>query len=244
MNSPNEAELDNLLNQAWKNYRDGDKAALDNIYDILMPFCLRVSSKTCGRYIGNEEEEASIARMAVLEALEKFNPAKGTFLVFLGKVIRNRIIDYKRKEKRKSIIPFSFLVRSGTILTDDVDDSFFENIIDDMARKQEIDKLKKLLQEFNISFEELVQVSPRQARTRENAQKIALLIAKNEDLRRYLMERKLLPMKDLEDKWKVDRKVADRYRKFIITAALIHSHEFFYLKSYVLPAAGGDGNGC
>ena len=244
MDSPNAAQRDNLINQAWENYRDGDKTAIDDIYDILMPFCLRVSSKTCGRYVDNGEEEASIANMAIVEALDKFNPAKGSFLVFLGQIIRNRIIDYKRKESKKSIIPFSFLSKGGaTFFTEDVDDSFFEGIIDDLARKQEIDSLKILLLEFNISFEELVQISPRQVKTRENVQKIALLIAENEHLNNYLMERKLLPMKDLEEKWNVNRKIADRYRKFIITAVLIHLYDFPYLKTYVLPVTRGDENG-
>jgi RNA polymerase sigma factor len=242
MHSPNEADLDNLLDQAWRNYQDGDKAALDNIYELLMPFCLRVSSKTCGRYIGNDEEEASIARMAVVETLEKYNPQRGSFLLFLGRVIRNRIIDYKRQEKRRRIIPFSFLDNKN-LLMDEVDEGFFEEIIDDLARKQEILKLKSLLQEFNISFEDLVNFSPRQNKTRDTAQKIALIIAENEDLRRHLLDKKLLPMRDLENKWKVDRKVADRYRKFIITATLIQWYEFPYLKSYVLPAKGVNKNG-
>lgn len=77
MFSPEPTSLNSMLDQVWKDYHNGDKEALNNIYEHLMPFCLRVSSKTCGRYITDHDEEASIARLAILEALEKYDPAKG-----------------------------------------------------------------------------------------------------------------------------------------------------------------------
>lgn len=242
MYSSDPADFNDLMSQAWNDYQDGDKAALDKILESLKPFCLRVCSKTCARFISEEDEEASIAMIAAVEALEKYDSAKGRFLNFLGQVIRNRIIDYKRKEKKQSIIPFSFLSKNGSSFAENIDDSFFEEIIDDLARKQEIERLKKLLMDFDIGFEELVQYSPRQPRSRENAKKIACLIAENQELSAYLMEKKMLPMKELEDKWKINRKIAERYRKYIITAALININDFPYLKSYVLPGQRGDEN--
>ncbi|MDD3024873.1 MAG: sigma factor [Syntrophomonadaceae bacterium] len=240
----NTVEYDNLINQAWRDYQNGANSALDDIYVVLMPFCLRVSSKTCNRYISEQDEEAGIARMAFLEALEKYDIEQGRFLLFLGNVIRNRIIDYKRKEKKRNLLTFSFLTREGSDMAEAVDNSFFEGIMDDLARKQEIEKLNKLLLEFNIGFKDLAGVSPRQAKTRVNAQKIAMLIAENEELKSYLMEKKMLPMKELEARWQVNRKIADRYRKFIIATTLIYLYEFPYLKSYVLPMTRGDENVC
>ncbi len=244
MHSPDKTELDNLLNQVWEDYRTGDKAALDNIFDQLMPFCLSVSSKTCGRYINEYDEEASIARLAILEAMEKYDPVKGSYIVFLGQVIRSRIIDYKRKEKKQSLIPFTFFSRNGSNLTEDVDDNYFELILDDLARKQEITRLEKLLVDFNICFTDLAQVSPRQRKSKHSAYEIASLIAKEPELSTYLFEKKMPPMREMEDKWKLNRKLADRYRKFIIAAALIELNDFPYLKSYLLPLQGGDKNAC
>lgn len=242
MHSPADSEFDNLIIKAWQEYQQGDKSALDGIYPDLLPFCQRVSSKTCKRYISEQDEEAGIARMALLEALEKYNPAKGRFIYFLGQVIRSRIIDYKRKEKNRKILHFSFLLREGNRMTEAVDDSFFEGIIDDLARKQEIVALQKLLQDYNIGFKDLAGVSPRQVKTRESARKIARLIAGNEQLNRYMLEKKMLPVKELEEKWQVNRKIAERYRKFIIATTLIYLHEFPYLQSYILPVRGGDEN--
>lgn len=244
MFSPDKTELDDLIIRIRKDYRTGDKTALDNIFDLLMPFCLRVCSKTCGHYINEYDEEASIARLAIIEALEKYDSDKGSYVVFLGQVIHSRIIDYKRQEKKHSLIPFAFFSRNGSNLSEDIDDSFFELILDDLARKQEIDRLEKLLRDYDICFADLVQGSPRQQKSKRNAHNIANLIAAESELSTYLLERKMLPMKELEDKWKVNRKLADRYRKFIIAATLIQLNDFPYLKSYLLPMQGGDENGC
>jgi len=130
-----------MLDQLWKDYHNGNKEALNNIYEHLMSFCLRVCSKTCGRYITDHDEESSIARLAIIETLEKYDPAKGSGLVFLGQTIRTRIIDYKRKEKKHILLPIAFLNSKETRLTGEVD-GFFEEILDDLARSQEIEKLK------------------------------------------------------------------------------------------------------
>ncbi|MGI5878994.1 MAG: sigma factor [Syntrophomonadaceae bacterium] len=240
MYSPEQTSLSSMLDQVWKDYHNGDKEALDNIYEHLMPFCLRVSSKTCGRYISDHDEEASIARLAIIETLEKYDPDKGSGLVFLGQTIRTRIIDYKRKEKKHSLLPVTFLTRNGSSLTGDVEECFFEEILDDLARSQEIEKLKSILGEFNIGFEELVQVSPRQTRSRQNVNRIIDIIVADDELSSYLMEKKMLPMKDMEETWQVNRKLADRYRKYIITAVIIQLNDFPYLRSFILPEARGE----
>jgi len=242
MDLSNQTEIDLLVQTAWNDYQSGNQAALDKILEHLMPFGLRVCAKTCGRYINKDDEEAGVAMLAILEALEKYDPAQGPFLVFSGQVIRNRIIDYKRKEKKQSLLPLAFLNRNSSYLADKVDNHFFEDIIDDLARKQEIEKLNALLLDFDICFEDLVQNSPRQPRSRESAQKIASLIVANQPLSHYMMEKKMLPLKELEDKWQVNRKIADRYRKYIIATVLININDFPYLKSYILPLQGGNKN--
>jgi RNA polymerase sigma factor len=235
-------ELNNSLNQLWEDYRAGDPVALDHIFQKLMPFCLRVCAKTCGRYIRENDDEASIARLVVVEAMDKYDPDKGTLPVFIGQIIRNRIIDFKRKERKQGIIPFSLLSRDTSRFGQEVEEHFYEEILDDIARRQEIDKLKGLLQAFQITFEELVTLSPRQQKTRQSAQQIAQIIAGNELLSGFLLKKKALPLKELEENWLVNRKVADRYRKFIIATALIYLFDFPYLIDYVLPLKGGQEN--
>ncbi|MBP1762095.1 MAG: polymerase sigma factor [Firmicutes bacterium] len=232
-------DADNLLYQLWLDYRNGNPAALDDIFEKLTPFCLRVCSKTCGKYIYENDDEASIARLAVVEALDKYDPAKGTMPIFIGQVIRNRIIDYKRKERRQSVISFNLLSKGAYRFEEEVDESFFEEIIDSIARKQEINKLQDLLQQFQIYINELPSLSPQQQKTRQNAQQIAAIIANNQDLCDYLLTKKSLPLKELEENWQINRKLAERYRKYIIMAVLIYINDFPLLQDYILPMKGG-----
>lgn len=239
MNKQSTVDFDHQLHQLWLDYRNGNLAVLEDIFDKLMPFCLRVCSKTCGKYIYDNDDEASIARLALVEALDKYDPDKGSMPVFIGQVIRNRIIDYKRKESKQSIISFNLRSKGVGRIEEEVDESFFEEIIDSIARKQEIDKLKSLLQSFDISFEELTRLSPQQNKTRQSAQNIAGIIAADEALQSYLLRKKALPLKELEANWQINRKLADRYRKYIIMVVLIYINDFPLLKDYILPMKGG-----
>ncbi|HPT70110.1 MAG TPA: sigma factor [Syntrophomonas sp.] len=239
MDKNSAVDSDNSLYQLWLDYRNGNSAVLDDIFEKIMPFCLRVCSKTCGKYIYENDDEASIARMAVVEALDKYDPAKGTMPIFIGQVIRNRIIDYKRKERRQSVISFNLLSKGTYRFENDVDESFFEEIIDSIARKQEIEKLQDLLQQYQIFMNELPSLSPQQQKTRINAQQIAAIIADNKELRDYMLAKKSLPLKELEENWQINRKLAERYRKYIIMAVLIYINEFPLLQDYILPMKGG-----
>lgn len=242
MYSPDKTELDHLLVQTCVDYQAGNKAALDHVFDLLMPFCLRVCSKTCGCYVSEYDEEASIARMAIIESMEKYDPGRGSFIFYLGQVIHHRLLDFKRKEKKHSLIPFSSLIHSGTALTETIDNHFFEEVLDDLTRKQEICRLEELLREFNIGFSDLVKGSPRQLRSKHHANQIAAIIVQQPELSSALLEKKMLPMKELEAQWQVNRKLADRYRKYIVAAVLIQLNDLPYLKSYLLPLHGGDEN--
>lgn len=232
-------DAESQIYQLFLDYRNGHSATLDDIFEKLMPFCLRVCSKTCGKYIHDNDDEASIARLALVEALEKYDPAKGTMTVFIGQVIRNRIIDYKRKEQKQSIISFKLFSKGEDRFEQEVDESFFEEIIDSIARKQEIENLQGLLQTFNISFHELPSLSPQQQKTRQSAQQIALIIAEDDALLNHLLRKKSLPLKELEESWQINRKLADRYRKYIIMTVLIYINDFPLLQDYILPRKGG-----
>ncbi len=231
-------KLEIVVYRCWEDYSAGNVDAIEQIYSELMPFCLRVCSRTCGRYINENDEESSIARFAILEAFNTYDPAKGRIMVYLGRVIRSRIIDFKRSEKRRQAISLWELQNDKSII-EIVDDSSIEDIVDEMARKQEIDILSHILQSYDICFVDLAQNSPRHNKTREKTKQIAWKIASEEAYRAYLLDKKKLPVKMLEEREMVSRKLVDRYRRYIIANALIIINDLSYLKPYVLPSEGG-----
>jgi RNA polymerase sigma factor len=232
-------KLETEVCESWEKYHTGNHEVIEEIYPKLMPFCLKVCSRTCGRYIDESDEEASIARMSILEAFHSYDPDKGYFLVYLGRVIRNRLIDFKRSEKRKKSL---FLEDLG--LRDDMvfhtEDDAIEKMVEELARAQEIEKFKEILSSFDIKFCELAASSPRQSKTREITKKICWVIAMDEVLQAYLLKKRKLPIKMLEEKKRYNRKLLDRYRKYIIAGSLIIIYDLTYLKSFIWAQGGTD----
>jgi RNA polymerase sigma factor len=239
MSSPGGKLLNSKITEALERYQTGDELVIEDIYDSLLPFCLRVASKTCNRYITIQDEESSIAQIAILEAFEKYQPGRGSFYSFLGQVIRNRIIDFKRRENKSQTVPFSDLGDNKDAYNEPIDDDYFEKKLDDLDRQQEIEKFKYMLGEYQISFEDLYKVSPRNSSAREKAMKVAGIIAKSSELSEHLLVKKSLPAKVLEEKFDINHKLMDRYRKYIIAGVLILKYEFSHLKTYVLPLVRG-----
>lgn len=243
MSSPGGKLLDSRISQVLARYQLGDDAAIEDIYNDLLPFCLRVASKTCNRYINMQDEEASIAQISIMEACQKYNPERGSFYAFLGQVIRNRIIDYKRRENKQRTINFSELNGNRDIFQEPADEDCFEDILDDLVRQQEIEQFKELLGEYQISFEDLCKVSPKYSSAREKAIKVACIIAQNHELSEHLLVKKSLPASDLMKRFSISNKVLDRYRKYIIAGVLVLKYDLSYLKPYVLPLTRGKCNG-
>lgn len=230
---PDKGELNEFVDGMVRRYQAGDQNALDDIYEHLSQFCLRVISKTCGKYINPDDEKAGIISNVIMDALDKYNIDRGSFMVYLGQVIRNRTIDELRKEKRSPSIALSPL--DTEIMIPGSEKVFIEDIIDDMARKQEIRTYAELLAGFALNLEQLAKVSPRHSKTRQQTQRAAWLIAKNNELRSYLLTKGVLPHKLLEEKFQFNRSILDRYRKYIIAVALIHIYDLGYIKPYVSP---------
>lgn len=238
MSQVDSVNLESVVYEGWQRYHAGDEGAIEDIYEDLMPFCLRVCSRTCGTYIGDSDEEASIARVSIIEAFDRYEPEKGAILVYLGRVIRNRIIDYKRSEKRKNAVPIGEIEHSQDY---DylIEDNSVEELVDQMARKQEIGQFKDLLNSFGISLIELAESSPRQTRTRNKTKEICWQIVADQQLKDYLLEKRKLPLKLLEEKGVFNRKLLDRYRRYIIAGTLIIIYDLTYLKSYLWQDKGG-----
>ncbi|WP_054695764.1 sigma factor [Syntrophomonas palmitatica] len=234
MNKSRPQVMEELALKAWNRYKNGDADALNDVYEEIFPFCMRVASRVCGHYLDTGSEESSTSRIALWEAFEKYEPARGNILPFIGQVIRTRIMDQKRKEKRK-IVSISL---SSERYQHPIDDTTCENIIEELARQQEIEQLQALLKVYNIDFQELVKQSPKQAKTRREANKIARLIAGDEELLRYLQARKNLPVKDLQQRFGSSEKLLERHRKYIIAHTLVLMHDFSVIGSYINEGRG------
>ncbi|MFZ5640035.1 MAG: RNA polymerase sigma factor SigI [Bacillota bacterium] len=244
-NAAQEVQTDSgvLIEEAKK----GNHWAREELIKNFTPFVLKVTSKVSGRYVRlGEDDEVSIGLMAFNEAIDCYDNTKNmAFLSFAETVMRRRLIDYYRKE-----LPNSRNVPLSTFESDDDDNresimyhiearqSTMVHTEGNLAaeRKEEILAYNRELQEYGITFAELVEISPKHEDARLRAMEAAALIAQDRELADYLKRKKELPLKVLSNKVDTSRKTLERQRKYIIAVALILINDYGHLRQYIQKA--------
>ena len=228
--------------QKVKRIQEGDTRLRNQFITDYQPYVAKMASRFSKRYIEpDRDDEFSIALGAFNEAINQYSPESGrSFLSFAETVVRRRLIDHIRKERRFSEqIPYS----SFEIEDDE------ENVVNPVEihqaieqyekqktieeRRSEIADFSRSLQEFGITFTDLVDCSPKHADSREMLYKIAATLAGDEKLMQIVLTKKTLPIKELLNLVGVSRKTLERNRKYLIALALIHNGPYPYLKDYL-----------
>lgn len=99
--------------------------------------------------------------------------------------------------------------------------------------KEEVKTYREILNNYNITFNDLTNSSPKCPNIRKIAIKISKFIAENDQLATYLIQNKQLPVKELEELVSISHKTLTRHRNYIIALSLIYIGEFTYLKCYI-----------
>lgn len=231
-----EKPLEQLVNEIQK----GDLELQNELIEKYKPFIAKTVSSVCKRYIDEQDDEFSIGLIAFNEAVEKYSTDKGSSLLsFAELIIKRKVIDYIRKEARASRT-----VQWDPAMAEDEDApqskveadlsiEEYEKLLEQEQRKEEILFFRAVLKEFTLSFEELVEQSPKHVDARQNAINVAKVLVEDEELKQFLFQKKRLPVKQLEKKVSVSRKTIERNRKYIMSMAIILSGDYVYLKDYI-----------
>jgi RNA polymerase sigma factor len=228
-----------LLQQA----KEGNEQARNELIEKYKPFILKQASKACGRFINPaNDDEYSVAMIAFNEAINKFDFEKNiSLLSFAETVIKRRLIDHFRKETtHRKVIPISALEN------DDLEqESVLNQIEAESSRREyqkkshaedlreEIQSYEKFLNQFDITFLLLTEISPKHQDARERAMEVARYIANDTRLTQHLTVRKELPVKAVLEGINISRKTLERQRKYIIALVLILTNDFTYLRGYI-----------
>ena len=219
--------------------QQGDEEALYILLDSYSPFMKKVAAQVCKRFIDQQDEEYSIALSAFNEAVEKFDSNKNSsFLTFAHMVIRRRIIDFIRKESQRDEFIYDFTASAHDEETrnwveDRISMAKFSSDQEAELRKEEIMQFARTLSDYGISFQVLAKVSPSHEDARRTSIQIAQLIVETHEYKEFLLEKKKLPIKEVEQLVQVSRKTIERNRKYIIAVALLLLSDLHHLKDYV-----------
>ena len=205
-------------------------------------FLLVSSFHACGRYISSSDDEYSVAMRAFHEAILTWRSDQGSFANFCRMVIQRRLLDYIRKEsKYKAEINVPNETLDGQI---EEDESALETEIRkklceeglsvrERAMKEEIDEIQEQLKEYGFSFYDLSACSPKAQKTKNACGELIRTLAGDEEMMKRMRETKTLPISDLCRRCSIQKKIAERHRRYIIAAAEIVYGDYPLLKEYI-----------
>ena len=235
-----------ILDDTIIKIQEGDTQLHNAILEQYTPFVASTVSSVCNRYIQETDDEFSIGLIAFNEAIEKFSPSKHTSIItFAETVIKNRVIDYTRKESRHmndSIPLYNDNYDNENIFGNEYAQTKIEAdiSIEEFQRQEERRKIQEeiahfqnTLKEFGLSFDDLVKQSPKHVDARINAIQVAKVLVESDDLKSALWNSKKLPIKQLESLVTTSRKTIERNRKYIISLSIILDSNYLYLKDYL-----------
>lgn len=215
----------------------GNSEELNKFMEEFKPFIISTAEKTLNRYVDcKNDEEWSIALLAFNESIGNYEINKGSFLSFSKMVIKARLIDYYRKEsKHKNMI----YVNKISDEEEEIDLSEKQAIDEyhkesnNEYRKIEIQQLTEELKKWDITFKDLVKASPKRTATRKIYNIIIKFILNDEKALNYVLNKKTIPISEIEKNTLVPRKKIERSRKYIISVLLIILGDYEYLNEYV-----------
>lgn len=225
------------IEERFKVIKEGNEEERERLISEYTPFIIKTITNITNKYIEVENnDEYSIGLEAFNEAIDRYNFDKGNFISYAETVIRSRIIDYQRKEKRRNkIISINEEKEEGIKIEDTLKTEDFTEGYD---IKDQIARFELKLKEFGITLNELIEDSPKHIDTKLNAIRIAKVIAEDKEIKEELYRRKILPAKAVMEKVDVTKKVLKGNRKFIIATVLILDSELDVMKDYVLGIEG------
>ncbi len=177
-----------------------------------LSFVAATVSEFTGRYVTiGDSEEFTVSLLSMNRAIDAYDPDKGSLVSLARLMIRNRLIDLKRKESGQiQPIDDEMLAR---ICTD-------RNLEDESILKLEIGTYEKSLLEYGIEFEELVDNSPRHRDTVQRLKRLAEQLSEDESILREMMRLKALPIRLIRKHYDVSAKVLRNHRAYIIALVL------------------------
>lgn len=214
---------------------DNEKA--DELIRQYIPFIRAEASKFLGQLCTESDDAYSIAMIAFHEAILGYRRERGAFLNYAALLIRNRLIDEQRKEKR----------HQGHLSLDAPDGEDDRTLLDQVAdhrdhyteshnleaTQQEIAELAAVMADFGVTFADIADNSPRQDRTRQACLVAIRHAIENRHLLDTLLETKKLPLQQLVQGSGSDRKTLERHRKYILAMLLIQTNGYEIIRGHL-----------
>ena len=221
-----------------------DGEALERLVRENEAFILRAASTVTGRYITKEDDEWSVALEAFVEAARDYDPEKGSLQGFAQVVIRRRLTDQFRRDRARSAeLSVDPSVFSSDPSEEEEGLSLRLAVAQKTAReepynlKEEIEAANQEFARFGFSFFDLASCSPKAGKTKESCARAVNALLETPLLRETLLRTGQLPVRALEERSGVPRKILERHRKYLVAAVILLAGDYpvppaFYRRNY------------
>ncbi|HZK86027.1 MAG TPA: sigma-70 family RNA polymerase sigma factor [Desulfosporosinus sp.] len=219
----------------WQCLKEDSEAREDFLAEH-QTFIRHVATQACFHSLEwGRDDELSEALIAFNQAIDLFVVDKGVpFLAYARLLMKRRLIDYYRRDRLKPTIPLD-QEDIGRGIDSYLGLEEFREQEQDRERAAEIQQYSKALASFQLTFQNLVEVSPKHRDSRETLLRAARELAFDSELWPEIERNGKVPMKALALKTQIHPKVLERGRKYILAVALLmaNQHDYVYLREYV-----------
>ena len=228
-----EYKIEEQVLSAQKNSR-----AADDLIQPYLPFIRAQTARFLKRFPEDGQDELSIAMFAFYEAAMAYRSGKGAFLKLAAATIRNRLIDYCRKEGRHTGM-LSLNIPSGEngdqTMEDKLPDSRdeLEELHDRSSAQKEIREFSEQLKLFGLSLSDIADNCPQQERTMAACMLALDYARQNPDLLEQLVKTQKLPLAQLVEGSGAERKTLERHRKYIVAILLAYTNGFEIIRGHL-----------
>ncbi len=219
-----------------------DSFAADQLIQNYLPFIGSEASKVVKHPVDQNDDEFSIAMIAFHEAVGSYSKVRGPFLRYAAMVIRSRLLDYHRKE-RKHRLPLSLELSKtddgpSPLELPDPQNRHEQYEIRD-ATRWEIEELIKQLSLFGVSLSDVAENCPKQSRTLAACKKVLTCAKEIPGLLDEFLKTKRLPISLLSEQSGVEKKTLERHRKYLVALLLIHANGYEIIRGHLAQIGKG-----
>ena len=225
-----------------------DTQAADELVRQYLPFIKSEAARFLKRIpVEGQDDELGIAMFAFHEAAIAYSRDKGAFLKLASTAIRNRLIDYQRKEQRHAGI----VSLDQTVDGDGESRTLLEQIDtgrDEISRRQDASAARKEIMEFvqqlsryGLKLSDIAENCPRQERTLAACLRVLAYARENPMLLDQLTTTGKLPMAALSAGSGVERKTMERHRKYLVALLLAFTNGFEIIRGHLSQMSTGKG---
>ena len=227
---------ENLIRQVYAAREDTREA--DRLIGAYMPFIRAETARWLKRPpVEGHDDELSIAMIAFHEAICGYSRMRGAFLKYAAMLIRSRLIDYHRQEKRhESLVSLDTPSEKddtpiGELITDGRDHS--EELAVREATRAEIEELGRNMQEFGVSLSDVADNCPKQKRTLNACQRAVRYAKEHPELLEDFLRTKRLPITKLAVGSGVEKKTLERHRSYMAALLLIYTNGYEIIRGHL-----------